>query len=73
MGEKDPVLKSASVTAEQAVELQVVDLLADDMPDLLRQLDGREVDRQIMTTGRPGVGIPMAGENGSSNCSGDRK
>ncbi len=37
------VKESASVTAEKALALKVIDLLADDLPDLLRKLDGREV------------------------------
>jgi membrane-bound serine protease (ClpP class) len=37
------VRQSASLTAEQAVERQVVDLIADDLADLLTQLDGCQV------------------------------
>ncbi|HXV42562.1 MAG TPA: nodulation protein NfeD, partial [Anaerolineae bacterium] len=37
------VRQSASLTAQQAVERQVVDLIADDLADLLTQLDGRQV------------------------------
>src|SRR5690625_5582599 len=32
-----------SITGDQAVEIGVVDLLADDLTDLLDQIDGREV------------------------------
>jgi membrane-bound serine protease (ClpP class) len=38
------VRESESVTATKAVELKVVDLLAEDLPELLHKLDGRRVD-----------------------------
>lgn len=38
------VRQSESITASKAVELKVVDLLAEDLPDLLRKLDGRRVE-----------------------------
>jgi len=37
------VRQSKTATAREAVTLHVVDLLADDLPDLLRKLDGRQV------------------------------
>ena len=37
------VRESASITASEAVESQVVDLIADDLTDLLDKIDGREV------------------------------
>ncbi len=37
------VRESVSVTEREALDLNVVDLIARDMPDLLTQLDGREV------------------------------
>lgn len=37
------VRKSVSITADQALELHVADLIAGDVPDLLRKVDGREV------------------------------
>jgi membrane-bound serine protease (ClpP class) len=37
------VRDAASVTANQALELDVIDLIADDIDDLLRQIDGRTV------------------------------
>jgi len=40
---EDAVLKSVSVTALEAKQLNVIDLLADDLDDLLALLDGREV------------------------------
>ncbi len=61
---KSAVRESASITAEQALDLHVIDLLAADMPDLLKQLDGREVAGKVLHTARAGVvEIPMtAGE-----------
>jgi membrane-bound serine protease (ClpP class) len=40
---EEAVRQSASLTAQQAVEQRVVDLIATDLADLLRQLDGRAV------------------------------
>jgi membrane-bound serine protease (ClpP class) len=40
---RDAVEQSVSVTAEKALELGVVDLLANDVEDLLRKIDGRPV------------------------------
>ena len=37
--------KSVSATAEEALDLKVIDLIAADRTDLLRQLDGREIVR----------------------------
>ena len=41
---KTAVRESAAITAEKALELKVVDIIAEDIPDLLKQLDGREVN-----------------------------
>ncbi|MDY6950584.1 MAG: nodulation protein NfeD [Thermodesulfobacteriota bacterium] len=38
------VRESVSVTEKEAVELQVVDLIAEDLEDLLEQIDGREIE-----------------------------
>jgi membrane-bound serine protease (ClpP class) len=38
------VRKSESITAEEALRLNVIDIVAADVPALLRQIDGREVD-----------------------------
>ncbi len=38
------VRDSESITATKAVELKVVDFLAEDLPDLLHKLDGRKVE-----------------------------
>ena len=41
---EDAVRKSASITAEEALQQDVIDLIATDLDDLLRQLDGRTVE-----------------------------
>src|SRR5213596_4131604 len=41
---KSAVKESASITAQKALELKVIDLIATDMADLLKQLNGRVVD-----------------------------
>jgi membrane-bound serine protease (ClpP class) len=41
---------SAAVTAEKALELKVIDILAKDIPDLLQQLEGREIDGRLLHT-----------------------
>src|SRR5712691_10848153 len=38
---KSAVKESASITAEKAFELKVIDLIAADLPELLKQLNGR--------------------------------
>ena len=44
MAEK-AVVESKSFTEKEALEARLIDLIAKDVPDLLRQLDGREVKR----------------------------
>jgi membrane-bound serine protease (ClpP class) len=44
------VRESASITAEKALALNVIDLLAADLADLLQQLDGRVVDQRTLAT-----------------------
>ncbi len=43
------VRESVSITEQEAVELNVVDLIAPDLDDLLRQINGREVEVQGRT------------------------
>ena len=43
---EDAVRKSVSVTEREAVKLKIVDLVAEDVPALLKQLDGRTVTLQ---------------------------
>jgi membrane-bound serine protease (ClpP class) len=61
---KGSVLKSASITDDEALKLNVVNLIARDLPDLLRQLNGRNVEGKVLdTAGAMVVRIPMsAGE-----------
>lgn len=54
------VLKSEAITAEKALELKVIDLMADDLPDLLKKIDGRQIStskgpKTIRTKGLPVV------------------
>jgi membrane-bound serine protease (ClpP class) len=58
---KSSVKESASITSEKALELNVVEIIAKDLPDLLRQLDGREANRKTLrTAGAQVVEIPMS-------------
>ena len=57
---KTAVRESAAVTAEKALELKVIDILAKDIPDLLQQLDGREIDGRPLHTASAEVHeVPM--------------
>jgi len=57
---KSSVRESAAITAEKAVQLNVVDFIAKDMPDLLKQLDGREAaGKKLKTAKAETVEIPM--------------
>jgi membrane-bound serine protease (ClpP class) len=54
------VRESASITAEEALKTNVVDLIATDIPDLLKQLDGRKVGGKTLHTANAAVvEIPM--------------
>ena len=58
---KSSVRESASITADKALEMHVIDLIAKDPADLLRQLDGRLVEGRVLrTAGARIVDIPMA-------------
>ena len=58
---KSSVRESAAITAEKALELNVIDLIAKDVPDLLHQLDGRQVgDKKLQTAEAQVVDIPMS-------------
>jgi membrane-bound serine protease (ClpP class) len=57
---KSAVRESASITAEKALELNVIDLLAEDIPDLLAKVNGRTIrETKIQTLGAGIVLIPM--------------
>ena len=47
---KSAVKESVSISADKALQLKVVDLIANDMPDLLRQLNGRVIDGKPLKT-----------------------
>src|SRR5437660_6302263 len=47
---KSAVRESASITAEKALELRVIDLVAADIPELLKRLNGRVVDGKALNT-----------------------
>lgn len=57
---RSAVIDSVATTAEKALELNVIDLIASDVADLLRQIDGREVgERKLQTAGAEIQAIPM--------------
>src|SRR6266571_23477 len=47
---KSAVKESASISAEKALELKVVDLIAVDLTELLKQLNGRVIDGKTLKT-----------------------
>jgi len=57
---RSSVKESASITADQALEKKVVEIVAKDMNDLLTQLNGREINgHQLQTSGASVVEIGM--------------
>jgi len=57
---KSAVVSSKAITATNALDLKVIDLIADDLPDLLKQIDGREVNgKTLETADATVVDIPM--------------
>jgi membrane-bound serine protease (ClpP class) len=61
---RSSVLQSVATTAQKALKANVIDLIATDVPDLLKQLDGRITGgRTLNTASATVVDIPMsAGE-----------
>jgi membrane-bound serine protease (ClpP class) len=54
------VRESSTLTAEEALKTNVIDLIATNIPDLLQKLDGRSVDGKVLkTAGATVVEIPM--------------
>jgi membrane-bound serine protease (ClpP class) len=54
------VTESKAITSEEALKMNVIDLIAKDVPDLLKQLNGRKVgDKTLHTAGAEVVEIPM--------------
>jgi len=57
---KSAVIESKATTAEKALADDVVDLIAEDMTDLLNQLDGHEINgKTLQTAGATVVEIPQ--------------
>jgi membrane-bound serine protease (ClpP class) len=57
---KSSVTQSESITSEKALELKVIDLIADDVQDLLAKVHGRQVgEKQLNTAGAKVVEIPQ--------------
>jgi len=57
---KSAVRDSANITAETALATNVIEIIAKDLPDLLKQLDGRTVkERTLKTAGAEVWEIPM--------------
>ncbi len=58
---KSAVRESSSITSEKALELKVIEIVAPNLKDLLRQLEGRIVDgRQLKTANAQIVEIKMS-------------
>ena len=59
------VRDSAAIPADKALELNVIDCIAKDLPDLLKQIDGREINgRRLKTAGASITAIPMTFREG---------
>lgn len=57
---KSSVRESSAITAEKALEMNVIEIIAADLDDLLAQLDGREVEGWTLQTAAAAVDeIPM--------------
>lgn len=57
---RSAVMESEATTAEKALDLHVIDLIARDVPDLLRQLDGRTAgEKKLQTLKAEVFEIPM--------------
>jgi len=57
---RSSVVSSESITAEEALATNVIDIIAKDIPDLLEQLDGRQINGRILkTSGATAVDIPV--------------
>jgi membrane-bound serine protease (ClpP class) len=57
---RSAVIESKATTAEKALQLKVIDLIATNLPDLLQQINGRTVNGKILkTAGATVAPIPM--------------
>lgn len=55
------VVESKATSAEKALDLKVIDLIATNVPDLLQKLNGRQVDGKVLNTaGAKVVDIPIS-------------
>src|SRR3989449_3004072 len=52
---RSAVIDSKAATAEKALDLKVIDLIAKDVPDLLKQLDGRTAGDRTLNTANADV------------------
>ncbi len=57
------VREAVSITAQEALKLKVIDLIAADVPDLLKQLDGRTIqvlerEQRLATAAAPTIDYP---------------
>ena len=58
---KSAVRESASIPVDKALELKVIEIVASDLPDLLKKLDGRLVEgKELKTASAEIVEIPMS-------------
>jgi membrane-bound serine protease (ClpP class) len=58
---KSSVRESAATSAEKALQMKIIDFIAKDREDLLKQLDGREVNgKKLKTAAATVVEIPMS-------------
>jgi len=58
---KSSVKDSAVLTAEKALELGVIDLMAGNLPELLGKMDGREINGKILrSAGAQVIEVPMS-------------
>lgn len=57
---RSAVTESVATTAEKALDLNVIDFISPDLPDLLKQLNGREINGKTLNTADATiVDIPM--------------
>jgi membrane-bound serine protease (ClpP class) len=58
---RSSVRESAAITSDQALEKNVIDIIASDIPDLLKQADGRDIrGTALKSAGATIAEIPMA-------------
>jgi len=55
---KKAVRESASITADEALKINVIDLIADNLADLLQKIDGKEVDGKVLQTKKAEI-VPL--------------